>query len=276
MNQHTSPNPARQTGLNPKYLYLGMPHPTIPNIFFLKYRKGRPTPEQWGTLDQLNNKRKKDKEGNIKRSKQPGYRKKVNKTAKLWRDANPEKIKKYQKEGHQKRVANGKHHKYRAKPEVKKRIYEYSKNWAINNPEKVKAQRQKNYQKRKASGKNQQYRQQPKYKIIDSLRSSVKRIIKNPTGDFTFKTLDLIGCSPEKLFNHLEKQFYNNPKTGEPMSWDNYGMFGWHVDHIIPCSSFNPLRIKDRKKCFNYTNLQPLWCHENWSKRDKLNWQKAA
>ena len=63
MNQHTSPNPARQTGLNPESLHLGMPHPTIPNIFFIKYRYGRPTPEQWGTLDQLNNKRKKIKKG---------------------------------------------------------------------------------------------------------------------------------------------------------------------------------------------------------------------
>ena len=276
MNQHTSPNPNRQTGISPSSLHLGMPHPTIPNIYFLKYRYGRATPEQWGTLDQLDNKRKKEKAGHQKRAKKPGYKEKKNKTAKIWRKANPEKIKKYQKEGHQKRVANGKHHEYRNRPEIKKRDSENRKNWRLNNPEKTKAARQKCYQKRVSNGKNEEYRKQPEVKILDSLRSAVRRVIKNPTGDYTFKTLDLIGCSPKKLLKHLEKQFYDNPQTGEKMSWDNYGMFGWHIDHIIPCASFNHLRIKDRKKCFNYTNLQPLWCHENWSKKDNLNWQKAA
>ena len=213
MNQYTSPNTNRQTGINPSSLHRGIPHPTIPNIYFIKYRYGRATPEQWGTLEQLNSKRKKEIEGRLKQSKQPNYRKKINKTAKLWRDANPEKIEKYQKEGYQKRVANGKHHKYRAKPEVKKRMYEYSKNWAIKNPEKTKTQRKKSYQKRKASGKDQKYKKQPEYKIIDSLRTAVNRIIKKPTGDYTLKTLDLIGCTPKDLIKHLEKQFYDNPTT---------------------------------------------------------------
>lgn len=42
------------------------------------------------------------------------------------------------------------------------------------------------------------------------------------------------------------------------MTWDNYGKY-WHIDHIIPCSSFDLTDIEQQKKCFHYTNLQPLF-----------------
>ena len=53
------------------------------------------------------------------------------------------------------------------------------------------------------------------------------------------------------------------------MSWSNRGE--WHIDHIIPCSSFNLLDEKEQEKCFHYTNLQPLWAAENLSKSNKIS-----
>lgn len=53
------------------------------------------------------------------------------------------------------------------------------------------------------------------------------------------------------------------------MSWDNYGMYGWHIDHIKPCSSFDLSNPAEQKICFHYTNLQPLWAKENLSKGKK-------
>ena len=44
----------------------------------------------------------------------------------------------------------------------------------------------------------------------------------------------------------------------------NYGE--WHVDHIIPCCKFDMKNPEDQKKCFHYTNLQPLWATENLRK----------
>ena len=41
----------------------------------------------------------------------------------------------------------------------------------------------------------------------------------------------LVNYSLEDLKLHLEKQFTNG------MSWENYGE--WHIDHILPISSFN-------------------------------------
>lgn len=78
------------------------------------------------------------------------------------------------------------------------------------------------------------------------------------------KTINLLGCNMSQLHSYLESKF----QTG--MNWNNYGANGWHIDHIIPCSSFNLLEPSEQKKCFHYTNLQPLWWRDNIVKRDKL------
>jgi hypothetical protein len=54
------------------------------------------------------------------------------------------------------------------------------------------------------------------------------------------------------------------------MSWDNYGKYGWHIDHIKPCSSFDLSDRKQLLECFNYRNLQPLWALDNLKKGSKL------
>jgi hypothetical protein len=66
------------------------------------------------------------------------------------------------------------------------------------------------------------------------------------------------------LIKHLESHFT------EGMNWDNYGVYGWHMDHIIPCAAFDLTKPEDQSKCFHYTNLQPLWAKDNLSKRDTI------
>ena len=78
--------------------------------------------------------------------------------------------------------------------------------------------------------------------------------------DKASSTMNLIGCSIEQLKNHLESQFKPD------MSWDNYGFYGWHIDHKIPCASFDLTDPVQQAICFNYKNLQPLWATENISK----------
>ena len=53
------------------------------------------------------------------------------------------------------------------------------------------------------------------------------------------------------------------------MSWKNHGKYGWHIDHIKPCSKFNLIDPTEQKKCFHYTNLQPLWAKDNLTKYNK-------
>ena len=73
----------------------------------------------------------------------------------------------------------------------------------------------------------------------------------------------LIGCSPNFLKEYLVSKFK------EGMTLENYGYRGWHIDHIIPLSSAGSDPEKMEKLC-HYSNLQPLWWHENLSKGDKV------
>jgi hypothetical protein len=59
-------------------------------------------------------------------------------------------------------------------------------------------------------------------------------------------------------------------KFKEVITWENHGKYAGHIDHIIPCASFDLTDPEQQKKCFHYTNLQPLWAHENLSKGAKI------
>ena len=42
------------------------------------------------------------------------------------------------------------------------------------------------------------------------------------------------------------------------------------MDHCIPCASFDLTKEENIKKCFHFTNLQPLWSKDNISKSDYI------
>ena len=72
--------------------------------------------------------------------------------------------------------------------------------------------------------------------------------------------LKLIGCSIPELKIYLENKFLPG------MHWNNWNKDGWHIDHIRPCTSFDLTDEEQQKECFHYSNLQPLWASENYSK----------
>lgn len=79
-----------------------------------------------------------------------------------------------------------------------------------------------------------------------------------------------LGCSIEELKTYLENKFYPNPRTGEVMTWDNWSLKGWHIDHIRPLADFDLTNREDFLKACHYTNLQPLWAKENLKKSNKI------
>jgi hypothetical protein len=77
------------------------------------------------------------------------------------------------------------------------------------------------------------------------------------------RTRELLGCTVEEFKKYIECKF----KPG--MSWENRHLI--HIDHIIPCSSFDLTKPEEQAKCFHYTNLQPLWASENLSKGNRIS-----
>jgi len=85
---------------------------------------------------------------------------------------------------------------------------------------------------------------------------------KNKKKNKSEKTLKMLGCTVDQLQTFLEAEFT------EGMTWDNYGE--WHIDHMLPCASFNLEDPEEQKKCFHWTNLQPLWAIDNIRKGAKI------
>lgn len=100
------------------------------------------------------------------------------------------------------------------------------------------------------------------FKVLQRCRARLYKAIKGNVK--SKRTIELIGCEVDFLLQHIEAQFR------EGMSWRNYGE--WHIDHIIPCSTFDFSEAEQQQKCFNYKNLQPLWASENLEKSNRLDW----
>ena len=66
------------------------------------------------------------------------------------------------------------------------------------------------------------------FKLMCNLRSRLYSAIRGTSK--SKHTIELIGCRIEELKIHLEKQFTKG------MNWENYGFYGWHIDHIRPIS----------------------------------------
>lgn len=97
----------------------------------------------------------------------------------------------------------------------------------------------------------------PKYKIKKALRHRLYFFCKGTRRE---GTSTLLGCSYEFFRRWIEGQF------DRKMTWDNYGDY-WHIDHVLPCASFDLTSAEGRSHCFHYTNLQPLEASENRRKR---------
>lgn len=49
-----------------------------------------------------------------------------------------------------------------------------------------------------------------------------------------------------------------------------YGVFGWHLDHIIPCERFDLTNEDHCRVCFNWRNIRPLWGEDNCNRQEML------
>jgi predicted nucleic acid-binding Zn ribbon protein len=155
---------------------------------------------------------------------------------------------------------------YRSKN--KDKVSKWNKEQRLKNPEYFKQYYEK-YKSRSNELRRNRRKTDINFKLRGQIRSRIKGAIKDQWGVQSQKTIDLLGCSVEEAKQHIEKQFK------EGMTWDNWSFKGWHIDHIKPCASFDLTDPEQQKKCFHYTNLQPLWWWENLSKSDKVIHKKV-
>lgn len=105
----------------------------------------------------------------------------------------------------------------------------------------------------------ERHKNEPEYKIARSIRWGVSRISRALKTKKNLHSLEYLGCSFSELKKYLESLWLDG------MTWENYGLSGWHIDHKIPLdwfikNSINPWEAN------HYSNLQPLWAFDNMSK----------
>jgi hypothetical protein len=119
--------------------------------------------------------------------------------------------------------------------------------------------------RKKANDYRAKQMQKPNFRIAQSVRNRLRDRLKTFGFSKSSKTSELIGCSWVELRLHIEKQF----KPG--MTWENYGISGWHIDHIKPLASFDLSDQKQLSEACHFTNLQPLWAKDNLAKGAKID-----
>jgi len=142
---------------------------------------------------------------------------------------------------------------------------QYRKQYHIKNRDKILEQKREygsrpEVIKQTRKTKNNYYNNKLKYNTGNQVRVNLSKRIRDYINKSGSSVLDFIGCSIDDLKSHLEKSFTDG------MSWENYGVHGWHIDHIRPCCSFDLTDPEQQRECFHYTNLQPLWAEDNLAK----------
>ena len=105
------------------------------------------------------------------------------------------------------------------------------------------------------------YARDPNAKLASLIRDRIYKALINFYKSSS--SIELLGCSIDECRKYLESKFLKG------MSWKNKGE--WHIDHIVPISSFDLNKPEEQSKCFHYTNLQPLWAIDNLKKGAKYD-----
>lgn len=174
---------------------------------------------------------------------------------KLWVKQNKEKTKQYQDN-------------YRK--ENKEKLIQDYKIFYQNNKEKILAKGKKYFEENRDSCLavrrkwDKKRRQRTDIKLGGNISRRIHEALRENKQGKHWETL--VGYTINQLKIHLESKF----QIG--MTWENYGLHGWHVDHIIPRSTFKfeTYDCDDFKKCWALSNLQPLWAKDNLTKGNKI------
>lgn len=126
--------------------------------------------------------------------------------------------------------------------------------WRKNNPTLIKEYKREHIKRR--------MKRDPVFRAICTMRTRLSSYAKKKNIKKNDGFMKVIGITPEGFRDHIASMFQ------EGMSWDNYGLFTWHLDHIIPIS--NATTVEELERLSHYTNIQPLWREDNLDKSNKI------
>jgi hypothetical protein len=102
-----------------------------------------------------------------------------------------------------------------------------------------------------------QYKYTPEFRMRHVMRNVIARIARKTKSKKSRRTNEYLGCTFQEARAWIEKQF----KRG--MLWDNHGE--WEIHHKIPLAEWDLTDPQQMVRATHFTNLQPLWRHENRS-----------
>jgi len=149
----------------------------------------------------------------------------------------------------------------------KDKIIQYRKTYRSDNRDRIN-RRMKTYNYNNKDKVNEyrrnRYKADSSYQLLCKLRRRLAHALVDNTK--SARTLELLGCSIEELKEHL--QFTAIQNGYNDFDIENYSGYDYHIDHIIPCVSFNLEDVEEQRRCFHWSNLQILTAKDNLKKSD--------
>ena len=142
------------------------------------------------------------------------------------------------------------------KSHCKKCISERKSKWVIDNRERITESKRK--------WKINKKKTDPIYKLDENTRKIILSAFKRGVNQSNKKAKaeKILGCTINEFLNYIEYKFT------EGMTFENHGIKGWHLDHIIP--TYFAKTEEELLKLNHYTNFQPLWAEDNYKKSNSI------
>ena len=207
------------------------------------------------------------KASRAKWSNRPEYKERKRKQGKEYyaRPEVQERRKQYRLSPEYRDAERARYERLKQDPEWVAKNKQAAREWRVKNPERFK-ELQRRWRDRNPGWVNEyikrRYAADPEFALAYKLRARVYQAIKASGASKSGRTEELVGCSIEFLRQHIERQFKGK------MSWDNPSSF--HIDHIVPVSSFDLTNVQQQRVAFNWQNMRPLSPKKNLSKGAKL------
>ena len=124
----------------------------------------------------------------------------------------------------------------------------------------ARAEKPKTYSDRTQYAKDRKLKD-PKFKITTNLRTRLGEFLRLKNSTKAHGTMALVGCSKERLMQHLQSRLPEGADIGER---------DLSIDHIFPMTMYDSTKEEEQKKMMHFSNLQPMTRSQNSAKNNRL------